>query len=231
MNGLRFKVPVAGKMINTSLKNRDTACCFVINKGYIESDTLADMLDVLDSIMDDKDYIFVGSLSKVRLKGSGSIVYRQRLFFKSLLKLMELCKQEQMDFIITEDFTIGISGVLNCISEIPYFGKYALKHGETVEDWLTNCCKIHIYNLMYELNLPVRSDFQADMDKILADKRQYIWRSPFLLKYYDPATKTSTLYLERYMLDGRADNDKVFQTSEGYTKNNVKKDIKKGVFK
>ena len=230
-SGLRFKVPVSGKMISTSFNNRDKACCFVINKGYIEADTLQDMISLLDDIIDDKDFILVGSLSKVRLKGSGCVVYRQRLFFKSLYKLLEVCKDVEMDFILTEDFSIGISGVLGCINEVPYFGKYALKHGESVEDWLTNCCKIHLYNLMYEVGVPISSSFKSEINKILTDKTGYLWRSPFLAKYFDPESKKSTIYLERCVQDSRTGIGGSLQITEGFTKNNVKKDIKKGVFK
>ena len=60
-NECKLVIPFPGKMFRSNISKRDRALCFVINKGYIDSVSLSNLLSVLDEF-DDEDLIVVGNI-------------------------------------------------------------------------------------------------------------------------------------------------------------------------
>lgn len=227
-----FVIPCAGKMFKSSISKTNKALCFTINKGYFQTKTLQQMLDILDVIKDigSDTVVFVGRIDKVR-KTDGTIVYRQRVFTHSLITLFKFCKKLGVAVFIPSEFEITINNVLNVKSELKYLERYAKQFNQSITTYLTNTCILQIYNLLLYLNM--YSDIFITADKILHGKTGYMMRAPFLVGRYSIDSKSSSVYVNRQITCKEAyfglDGD-VTTLDYGYTDENIALDIKKGVF-
>lgn len=229
INTNRFIVPCAGKMFKSSISGGDKALCYVLNKGYFETLDLENMLYIVDDAIQNKDFILVGKIEKVQTKTV--IVYRQRLFFKSLHGLLLLCKRYGIAFEVLDSFQIDINNTMNVTSELKYLEHYAKRFNETIDKWLTNTCLIELY--FYIKSLGIETHLERRVHRFLKQKIDYLDRAPFLISSYNITNKTSGIFLNYNPLDSRL-FDEVSTGLEllkiGYTDNNVKKDIQLGVF-
>jgi hypothetical protein len=226
----RFIVPCAGKMFHSSIPNKDTALCFVINKGYFETDDLLSMLSILDDVTGVKEFILVGKIEKISINGGLQIVYRQRLYFKSLYKLLCLCKNLGLRFDIAPDFRISINNVMNCLDDLVYLERYAMRFDESIDSWLTHCCIIELYFYLKSMNMFASLGKQAN--SLLRNKVNYLHRAPFLISSYNIEKHSSSIFLGFEVKDKRAYDVEVTGEAllaEGYTTKNVEKDKKEGV--
>ena len=67
----KFVVPCAGKMFHSNVTDKNKALCFVLNKGYIQTDTLEEMKKFKRKIKKNYETIFsVGNIDKVILAKS-----------------------------------------------------------------------------------------------------------------------------------------------------------------
>ena len=228
----KLVIPYPGKMFKSSIAPNDKALCFVINKGYLEISDLNTMLNIQDEFAKLDGVIFVGKTEKIRLKATKTIVYRQRLFFKSLRSVLGICKVLGLRFELGDDFHITVNNVLNCIEDLKYLERYSLKFKEPIDVWLTNCCIIHLHVLLK--NMKMHSNLGTRVTKILNNKVGYLDRAPFLVSSYNIDTKSSAIFLELDTTDKRLYSkdikEKLF-IEYGYTDCNIKEDIRKGVFK
>lgn len=230
----KLVIPCAGKMFYSNISKEGKALCLVINKGYIETATLADMLQVLESFtVKDKSVVKVGNIDKVRIKKKGIIVYRQRLFFKSIKNILNICKKSGIKFELSSDFKVTINNIMNVIEDLPTLEVIAHRYDETIDTWLTNCCIIHLHNML--LSQKMYSNLGGRVAYVLRDKNGYMDRAPFLISSYSIDNKSSAVFIEQgnliqkgmYSVPIYNGNDLAI----GYTTDNLAKDRKAGVLK
>lgn len=223
----KFVIPRAGKMFKSnSGKKEGQLLAFCLNKGYFETDTYDEMLDIVETL--DEKFIQIGDIQKVQLDLSG-IVFRQRIFFKSLKELLELCKLNGIKIIIPDDFHIDINNVMNILDELPNIERYAQKEGQTIEVWLTNTLFVNLNYLLEQQNM--YSDVKQRVSDILDYRIGYMNRAPFLISSYDIDKKYSAVFLHLSdTKDERLISIKPDDTilRYGYTDNNIKLDKKGG---
>lgn len=231
-NDDKLVIPCAGKLFRSNISKDDKALCFVINKGYIETVLLDNMMRVLDSLNDIKELVLVGSVEKVSFR-NGTIVYRQRIFFKSLKIMLETCKLNGLKVEVLKDFKISISNIVNCADDLKYLERYALNQSSDIDNWLTNSCLIHINNMLLTLNM--FSDLGKRINPVLNGKVGYLDRAPLLVSSYSIDNKTSAIFIEKEIMnDNRMYSIKINDDGKlnfGFTTSNLQKDIKEGVFK
>ena len=220
----KLVIPCAGKMFYSSISGEKQVLCFVINKGYIETSSLDGMLTTLDDL-DSKSIIKVGNVDKVRVKKSNRIVYRQRVYFKSITEILVLCKRNGIKFEISPSFKISINNIMNVIDELGKLEYFARQFDETIDVWLTNCCIIHIHNLL--LSLGMWSDLGGRVANILKDKHGYMDFAPFLISRYDIKKHISSVYIEQEqrLIDGMYSKP-LYNGSDlsvGFTTDNIEK--------
>lgn len=230
----KFVVPCAGKMFRSNVTDKNKALCFVLNKGYIQTDTLEEMKKFKSGIKEKYETIFsVGNIDKVILAKSGKIVYRQRFFFKNFKIMLDACKYYGLTFEICEKFEITINNVINCNEDLKYLEFYAKKFNETITEYLTNTCLIYVKDFL-RVN-DVYNNIHMDIDKFLEGKRSYLERAPFLIVSYSIDKKESGIFiLDKNFKDNRKfdveKNHTVDFVDYGFTENNVQKDLKNRVF-
>lgn len=226
----RLVIPIPGKMFRSSISRSNKALCFVLNKGYFESEDLNVILSVKGDIETNPMVVPVGNIDKVKV---GEVaVYRQRVFFKSLRSVCNLCKLHGFSFYFPDNFHFGINAILNVMDELPFMERYAKHWNLPIEDWLTSNFKIMFHYMALSMQIP--SPFTDYVEQTLKGKTGYLDRSPFLVASYNIDKRTSSLFLTL-----NAEDTRLFTPSKetnpiaplGYTTEVVRYDIKKGRFK
>lgn len=230
----KFVIPCAGKMFKSNVSETNKALCFVLNKGYVQTDTLEEIENYKNII--DKKYpslIHVGKVDKIILNKDNKLVYRQRYFFKNFQILLEVCNFFGFTVEISEKFEITINNVMNCQSELKYLEIYARKQEETITEYLTNACLIYLNDFLKLLDVSYK--LPKDIEKFLEGKRSYLERAPFLIVSYSIDKKESGIFIsEGNFKDTRKFDITLEHTVDtvnyGYTDENVRKDLKAGYF-
>lgn len=228
----KFVVPCAGKMFRSNVNKKDKALCFTLNKGYFETADLISMLSILDDVKTINGFVLVGKIEKVKLSNNKGVVYRQRLFFKSLGTLLNFCKSFGLRFDLDSNFHISINNILNCVSDLVYLERYARCFDESIDVWLTHCCIIELNCYLKSLNM--YSSLESLSNSYLRNRVNYLGRAPFLIASYDIDKKSSSIFLGFDAKDKRLYKERasgVDLLKLGYTTNNVKRDIREGKFK
>lgn len=228
----KLVIPSAGKMFRSNISKDNKALCFVFNKGYLETEDLSIMISILSVIKGYEGCIFleVGEIEKVRLTTLKRVVYRQRLFFKSLKDLILVCKRFGVRVELSSNFHININNIMNCIDDLEYLERYAARYDETIDTWLTNTCMIHLHNLL--LSLRMYSGLERRVDWITRGRLGYLDRAPFLVLSYSIDDKSSAIFLEDGISDNRLysiDTSDKLNLRYGYTLENVRKDVGDGI--
>lgn len=226
----KFVIPCAGKMFRSSIKDGDKALCFLINKGYFETSTLDDMLALVDDANKFDEVVLVGDIEKVRLAKTMSIVYRQRIFTKSLNKLCGICSVLGVRVELARQFRVTINNIMNCRDDLPYLERYAKRFGETIDEWLTHCCIVELF--YYFKSRGISTNMEWMVGRYLDGRENYLYRAPFLVSSYDIKTHSSSVFLGFEAKDRRLYRDDVTGVQllkYGYTANNVELDKKAGV--
>lgn len=230
---VKFVVPRAGKMFKSNLSKEGKALAFCLNKGYFETQTLEDMQEVLATISDNENFILVGEIDKVKIPEQHSVIYRQRLFFKSLKDLLDICKGIGIKIYFPDSFRIDTNHLMNVIEELPALERYAYRYKETIDDWLTHCLWIDVHYLLKAQNM--YSDLESRVSDVLSDKEGYMNRAPFLISSYNIDKHFSAIFLHLMEEEGdtRLFTVRIDQNAKdlvyGYTDDNVKRDRKRGV--
>lgn len=228
----KFVIPCAGKMFRSSIKDGDKALCFLVNKGWFETETLEDMLDLVDDANRFDEVILVGDIEKVRLRKTKNIVYRQRIFTKSLNKLSGICEVLGVRIELLNGFHISVNNIMNCRNDLPYLERYAKRFNQTIDEWLTRCFVVELY--YYFQSRGIANNMGWMVEKYLDGMIDYLYRAPFLVASYDIKNHSSSLFLGFKAEDPRLYQDDVTGVEllkYGYTENNVAADVKGGVFK
>lgn len=234
----KFVVPCAGRLFRVNVSEHNKAVCFCLNKGYFEMTDLGMLLDVMDALDDWKSeygkgkklFIPVGRPDKVRLMSTGKVVYRQRLFFRSLSGLLSVMARFGLRFEVMPNFRITINNIINCSEDLKYFERYASEFDETIDTWLTNSCLVHLHRFLVQIRQ--HSSLDHRVLEVLAGRMGYLDRAPFLALGYGLDKNTSSLFIGGGQ-DSRAysvaDLD-AFKLDFGYTSENLEKDKTGGVF-
>lgn len=229
---MRLVIPRAGKMFRSSVSKNNKALCFCINKGYIESDTLDSLYYFIEGKKQEKLkwLVFVGRIDKIHLE-AGGYVYRQRVFFYSFMNMCDVCKRSGITVLLTKDFRIDINSIINCADDMQYLEWYASTYDETIDTFLTNTCKVQIYNVLRSKGM--LSPLKYEIDGLLKGRIAYLERAPFLVGSYDNTKRTSSVFINKNMKDERMYATETLDNLEsyGFTQKMVEKDVKSGVFK
>lgn len=227
---MRLVIPYAGNMFKSNIGKCNTAICFSVNKGYLESDELQPLYYLKESLEQYSWLYFVGGIDKIHL-GSSKYCYRQRIFFKDFDKVCDICKENGIVIGTTPDFRISINNVINCGEFLKYIEWYANSFSETIETYLTNTCKVQIYNLLQDKCM--FTTISKEVSVILSGKEGYLDRAPFLAKSYSTDSKTSKLYTYNGCADVRLYTQKDLKDIDRYGLSGkvVAYDRKAGVFK
>lgn len=223
----KFVIPCAGKMFRSSIQDNDKALCFLVNKGYFETEDLTSMLDLVDDANRFDEVILVGEIEKVRLAKSKKIVYRQRIFTKSLNKLCSICKVLGVRIDLSPQFKVTINSIMNCRDDLPFLERYAKRFNETIDVWLTHCCVVELF--YYFKSRGIATNMEWMVERFLRGREDYLYRAPFLVSSYDIKSHSSSVFLGFEAKDRRLYRDDVTGLEllkYGYTKNNVEADAK-----
>lgn len=239
----KFVIPTPGKCFKSSIGKKDKVLLLVLNKGYIEADSIETCYYVTAFLESHKNDFFVpvGNIEKIRISKSKRIVYRQRIYFKSFSTFLKVMKELQAFIIIDKDFEVTTNTLMNVIDDLPLLERYAKNVKENVNSWLTNVCKILVYESCKKLNMLDKINLTSEVYATTKGVTGYLNRAPLLCGSYSVINHTSSVFrVEDLSNKNLYDND-VFDKNivedikelidYGYTDNNVKKDIKRGVFK
>ena len=214
-----------GKMFKSRVSRGNKALCFVVNKGYFELDDLRSMLAIVDDLDDFDNIKLVGGIEKVTLD-SDNVVYRQRVFFKSLTEMLSNCKRYGVLIKVPEGFSVGINCILNCTDDLPFLERYAFNLGESIDNWLTTSCKIHLLELAKSVGVDINL---SDNDFKSVRNKGYLNRAPFLICSYNIDKKESGIFLHKSDYYSNV-SDICNLASYGYTDLVVRKDKGCGLF-
>lgn len=228
---IRLVIPYAGKMFHSSINKTDKALCFLLNKGYLESDSLEILYYVVEDVRDDgiEWLIPVGKIEKIHTGGS-VFCYRQRVFFKSIVNMCSFCKQRGISVQFSKDFTITINNVLSCLDDLKYLEVYARVFNMSIDEFLTDTCKVQLYLLLDYKRMS--APLSKDVKNILKDKIGFLERAPYLAGSYDISKHTSTVYIPTSIRDERIYRDGTLSSGSlcGFVNSVVESDRKAGVF-
>lgn len=225
----RFVIPTLGKCFKSRIGKKDKVLLLVLNKGYIETDDIETCYYVTVFLNSHKNNIFVpvGDIDKI-LSSNGSILYRQRVYFKSFTTLLKVLKELNASIVIPDDFHVTTNTLVNVVEELPYLERYAKKLGLDVDTWLTHVCKILIYDSCKEFDMCERVNLSESVYNV---PRGYLNRAPLLCGSYSIIRHTSSVI--------RVDSDlspNLYSGEKtkgilpyGYTDSNVNFDRKRGV--
>lgn len=180
-------IPCAGKLFYSSIGFGKQVVCYTINKGYLEAASLQELLEVTD-IINNNTILRVGKIDKII--NDNETIYRQRIFIKNLIDALSL----KVILRLGTNFKINLNNVVNVSEQIPKFEQYASLYGEDIETWLTNCCIVHLHNLLTCLKKP--SGLNERAKEILKNKVGYLDFAPLLITKYNIELHTSAVFLE-----------------------------------
>lgn len=219
----KFIIPCAGKLFYSNIEKEQQALGLVLNKGYFESPSLQDLLVLMDELNINL-FIRVGNIDRI-IKKDKSIVYRQRIYFKSLLQLLIFLKQNGIILDITDTFKVTINNLLNVIDELPKLEYIAHQQGVDIETYLTDACKIHLHCLLTSLNM--YSVFRNQIPRLVR-REGYLDLAPLLVSSYSIKQHTSSLFIEpkSSIVPGMFSYEEIYDKENlkiGYTLGNIEK--------
>ena len=231
VTGNKFVVPLLGKMFRSNITKHNQALAFCINKGYFEMTSLIGIKDLKKELANFDEIVIVGGIDEIRKK-NGKTVYRQRVFFKNLIILLEFCRSFCLNFELSADLKITINNIMNCKSDLKYLERYAALYNETIDNYLKNCLCLNLQMLLD--NMDVRYDLGVNIEKIKENRTGYLNRTPFIVTCYNIDNHTSSLYLDpdtsdTRLFSGGNPNKEDISGVYGYTSTLIRQDRKRGV--
>lgn len=190
-----FVIPYASKLEYSTIGKDDKALTYIINKGYIESESMEVCYYFslfLESTLVNK-FARVGNVEKIRLKNNLS-VFRQRVYFTDLSLLFQILKQFDVVLVIPSSFKIGISQMSNCLDSIKdlemYFNdKKNLKY--SLDTWLTDCCLVQLYIMCMIDGISI--NFYKNLNTMLKDG--LLNRAPYICISQDKKKHISSIFI------------------------------------
>lgn len=239
----KFVIPTPGKCFKSKIGRRDKVLLLVLNKGYIEAKDIETCYYVTVFLDSHKEGIFVpvGNIEKIKLTKSDTIVYRQRFYFKSFATLLKVLKELNSVLVIDKKFEVTINTLMNVIEDLPILERYAKDVKSDVSTWLTHVFKILIYEACKKVGMKNRVNIDDSVYKLPKGVSGFLNRAPLLCGSYSVVKHTSSVFrvediTNEDLYDSDIfDKDIIGEVKElidyGYTDNNVKNDIKRGVFR
>lgn len=223
----KLVLPVLGRLIYVPMDSGvfpNSGLAFTLNKGYFEMENLDILLYLLDYCKDsDLGIKLVGSTNKVHLS-SGRIVYRQRVYFDDISKVIGVCKAFALQVHISSKLQVTLDNVTKCLKDIPCLEAYANKFNESVDTYLLWGFKIQLDKLL--TGEGVTSTWSSEISQHLKNKKGYLDRMPYLVRHYDADSNP-----ELFKIVDTSDI-RLFTTKDwGYTTRHKASDIRKKVLK
>ena len=168
-SNISFIIPEVNNFGYSKVSNNLWAVIFVVNKGYIETDSLE--CCKLISLYADKYmkeyYTPVGGIDSVR-KADDKIVYRQRFYFNDISKLFRVMKYFDITLKLPKSFKVNkknISKFRDIYSGLKksLAGNSVLENF-TVEKWITYSSLLQL--LLYAKNIGVNVDSYMSIEDL-----------------------------------------------------------------
>lgn len=239
----KFVIPTPGKCFKSRIGRRDKVLLLVLNKGYVEADSL-DVCYYVTAFLDShKNSLFIpiGNIEKIKLTSSNKVVYRQRIYFKSFATLLKVLRELKASIIVDKSFEVTTNTLMNVIDDLPVLERYAKDVKTDVNTWLTNVFKILIYEACKKLNMTNMLNLTSSVYKLPKGVTGYLNRAPLLCGSYSVINHTSSVFrvedlsnealYDSDIFDKKIVGDVKRLLDYGYTDINVRKDIKGGAFK
>lgn len=224
----KFVIPVLGKCFKSRISRRDKALVLVLNKGYIEADNIETCYYTTLFLSSHRSNYFVpvGNIDKVQNK-SNNIVYRQRIYFKSLLVLFKVLKELNVDIEIPKSFRITTNNLVSVIKDIPMLERYARDFRVDIDTWLTEVCKVLLYSLCEELDMVDKINLTS---RVLKVPMGYLSRAPLLCGSYNVISHTSSVIVPKGLSKLLYSTyNSVSDIPFGFTDKNIAYDMERGI--
>lgn len=191
----KFVIPEPSRFMYSSISSNDKALCYIINRGYFEDDDLS-AVKVFNTGVETRtkgDLKLVGDIDKIKLR-TGNVVYRQRVYFRNVGKLLQLLGHFTITLEIPESYRVGIEHVVKCSKALPSLWKYYQdKKGaySSIEEWLTCASVAQLYaqcilnNVKIETYIPSKKLFSQGC----------LVRAPYLSYYMDVNKRKSSVFV------------------------------------
>ena len=226
-----FYIPTINLMhvkLNDSIKS----LCFGITRGYFETESLEDMLLIVD-YLEQTDIKIIDNIDKIKMQ-DGTIVYRQRLYFVSLEDVVDVCKRFNLGFNLTDDISISSSSYTNIRKDMTFLEVYANQLHMSVENWLILVFRYYCVVYLKYKNLMDLSSIDEDFFTEIETIHGLLNRAPYFLSICD-ITKHKFVVLQYFDIENEhlytiGDNGTTSFFSYGFTNLTVLQDKKNGVF-
>ena len=219
-------------LVHIHLTSYTKALCFNISKGFLEFDSLENLLDLIDYISCSTNIELVGQPDKVRID-TDLFVYRQRIFFTTLADIFSLCGQESIEILFTDTVYFITQNVSLDVNEEKYLSFYAKQQGfDNYNDWLLNTCKVYIMFYLRLKNIEHISLIDDEALQYIKDRKGCLDRAPYLMSIYDLKQKNYIVFQQTDLEDPRLYTPSKANSilNYGFTNRNVLDDKKRGVF-
>ena len=223
----RFMLSFVTNIINTNITKNNRALCFVVNLGYIETDNTDSINEICSG---DCPFEVLGDIEEGYNK-DGSVVYRQKAKFSSLVEVIKHMKVNGISIGVSDNFSVRSETLINIAEVLKYIKAYN-PDSNSVIDYMNNCCIIQLHCLIKSLGADSLLDDMVN--EILKDHQGYLNRSLFLISSYNIENKMFGFFLPSVVDDERLYTIEIKDKKDfiyGFTSKNVRADKKKGVFK
>ena len=226
-----FYIPTINLMhvkLNDSIKS----LCFGITRGYFETETLEDMLTVVD-YLEQTEIKTIDNIDKIKMN-DGTIVYRQRLYFVSLEDIVTVCKKFNFGFNLTDDISISNSSDMNIRKDMVFLEVYANQLNMSVEDWLILVFRYYCVIYLKYKDLMDLSSIDEDFFAKIKTIHGLLNRAPYFLSICNIA-KHKFVVLQYFDIENEhlytiGDNCTTSFFNYGFTNLTVLQDTKRGIF-
>lgn len=224
LSNSKLVLPCVGKMFNSDITDGDSALICVINKGYLESPSIEELLTFIEGTQD--SFVFVGNIDKVQLN-SGGIVYRQRVFMHSILNAMKSCASYGFQIFVPNDFRIPINSMMNNLSDCYYLERIARFYRQSIDSYLKKVVLIQLYYMAESVGVSNNISEYYEKTKKRGHLKGILDYAPMLCSSYSISDHTSSIFID----ESRVGTD-LFYTKAldyGYTSKHIAKLVEGGL--
>ena len=175
MTNGKIVLPQIGKLFH-SIKGSNML--FKVCRGYFETETFSEMSYIIDKVLDDDEYCIklIGTLSKINVVGKDTYVYRQRVYFDSIIGLIYLCRKYYLSCKFDSSYKLTVDDVVNCKGELQIYDKISRKLGLSIESWVTSCCMIQVTEFLESNDVRVENGIKVKNEYLAIDKAPLLYK-------------------------------------------------------
>ena len=219
-------------LMHVRLNDTVKALCYGITRGYFETNTLADMLEIIDALKD-LGVTLVFNVDKVKVADT-RVVYRQRVFFTKFDKILDVCVKYNCNINCVDDIALSEPCYRFLDKDMPYLIKYADKLNMDVETWLVLVFKYYCTVYLQAKHIEHLSLIDDSCREELVGVKGLLDRAPYFLSVCDIKNKHFVV-LQHFdvcneQLYTIIENGTTSMFSYGFTNLNVMADKKQGLF-